>query len=127
MESIKPNVVIHTAALTNVDRCEEEMNLARRVNVEGTKNIVESCNFNDTFLAYISTDYVFSGDGGMYKETDKTKPINYYGLTKLEREKRVTVCWRSQPLPVVITRSVCNCPARGIRLPAISSTVPAKP
>jgi len=89
VESIKPKVIIHTAAFTDVDRCEEEMTLARRVNVEGTKNIVESCALYNTFLAYISTDYVFSGEEGMYKETDTPKPVNYYGLTKFEGEKIV--------------------------------------
>ncbi len=89
VESIKPDVIIHTAAFTDVDRCEEEMNLARRVNVKGTKNIVESCTLYDTFLVYISTDYVFSGEEGMYKETDKQKPVNYYGLTKFKGEKIV--------------------------------------
>jgi len=89
MDRIKPNAVVHAAAFTDVDRCEEETEYARRVNIKGTRNIVESCKCYDSFLAYISTDYVFSGEEGKYKETDKPKPINYYGWTKLEGEKIV--------------------------------------
>jgi len=87
---IKPEAVVHAAALTNVDKCEEYMDLARKVNIEGTKNILESSERNNAFTVYISTDYVFSGEKGLYKEIDKPKPINYYGLTKLEGEKIVT-------------------------------------
>lgn len=86
---IKPKVVVHAAALTDVDRCEEEIELAKKVNIEGTKNIVKLSELYKVFLVYISTDYVFSGKNGMYKETDKPNPINYYGLTKLEGEKKV--------------------------------------
>jgi len=89
-ERIKPEAVIHAAALTNVDQCEEDMELAWRVNIEGTKNILESSERHNAFLVYVSTDYVFSGEEGMYKETDRPKPINHYGLTKLEAEKIVT-------------------------------------
>jgi len=89
-ERIKPEVVIHAAAFTNVDKCEENIEIARRVNIEGTRNIVKSCKFHNVFLIYISTDYVFSGEEGMYKEIDKPKPINYYGLTKFEAEKIIS-------------------------------------
>jgi len=88
-EKIKPQAVIHAAALTNVDKCEEDPELARKVNIEGTKNILESAERHDAFLVYVSTDYVFSGEEGMYKEIDVTNPINYYGLTKLEAEKNI--------------------------------------
>jgi len=88
-ERIKPNAVIHAAALTNVDKCEEDMDLARNVNIEGTRNILESSERHNTFLVYVSTDYVFSGEEGLYKETDKPNPINHYGITKLEAEKQV--------------------------------------
>ena len=89
-ERIKPEVVVHAAALTDVDICEEKKELAKKVNIVGTKNIVESSVIYNAFLVYISTDYVFSGKKGNHKEKDKTKPINYYGLTKLEGEKIVT-------------------------------------
>lgn len=87
---IKPEAVVHAAALTNVDKCEEKIELARKVNIDGTKNVVDSSKFHSAFIVYVSTDYVFSGEKGMYKETDEPKPINYYGLTKLEGENIVT-------------------------------------
>lgn len=89
MKSLKPEVVVHAAALTNVDKCEENMDLAWKVNVEGTKNIVDSSERHNAFFIYISTDYIFSGKKGNYKETDKPNPINNYGITKLEAEELV--------------------------------------
>jgi len=87
--TIKPNAVVHAAALTNVDKCETEKELALKINAEGTRNIAESCSKHKAFLVYISTDYVFKGEQGMYKETDKPAPINHYGLTKLKGEEHV--------------------------------------
>ncbi len=87
--TIKPDVVVHAATLTDVDKCEMNKELAWKVNVEGTKNIVEAAQKAGSFLIYISTDYVFSGEKGCYKETDSPDPINYYGLTKLKAEEIV--------------------------------------
>ena len=86
---IKPDVVVHAATLTDVDKCELNKELAWKINVEGTKNIVEAAKSAGSFLIYISTDYVFSGEKGNYKETDTPDPINYYGLTKLKSEEIV--------------------------------------
>jgi dTDP-4-dehydrorhamnose reductase len=88
-KSIKPDVVVHAATLTDVDKCELNQELAWKVNVEGTKNIVEAAKSVDSFLIYISTDYVFSGEKGGYIETDMPNPINYYGVTKLKAEEIV--------------------------------------
>jgi dTDP-4-dehydrorhamnose reductase len=88
-KTLKPDVVVHAATLTDVDKCELNKELAWKVNVEGTKNIVEAAKAAGSFLIYISTDYVFSGETGRYKETDKPDPINYYGLTKLKAEEIV--------------------------------------
>ena len=84
---IKPEVIIHTAALTNVDECETNKELAYKINVEGTKRVAEIANELGALLVYVSTDYVFSGDKGMYKEEDEPNPMNYYGHTKLLGEK----------------------------------------
>jgi len=84
-----PDVVIHAAALTNVDKCEVNRELAWRINVTGTRNIAKLSKQYDAFLIYVSTDYVFKGDKGMYKENDKPDPINYYGFTKLKGEEDV--------------------------------------
>ena len=88
-DRIKPKVVIHAAALSNVDKCEDNVDLAKKVNIEGTRNIITSSEHHNAFLVHVSTDYIFSGEEGMYIETDKNNPINNYGLTKLEAEKLV--------------------------------------
>jgi dTDP-4-dehydrorhamnose reductase len=88
-QTIKPDVVVHAATLTDVDKCELNKELAWKVNVEGTKNIVEAAKATGSFLIYISTDYVFGGETGRYKETDAPNPINYYGVTKLKAEEIV--------------------------------------
>ncbi len=88
-KTIKPDVVVHAATLTDVDKCETNKELAWKINVEGTRNIVEAAQSAGSFLIYISTDYVFSGEKGNYKEIDKPDPINYYGLTKLKAEEIV--------------------------------------
>ncbi|MCX8150101.1 MAG: dTDP-4-dehydrorhamnose reductase [Candidatus Bathyarchaeota archaeon] len=84
-----PEVVVHAATLTDVDKCEVNKDLAWKINVEGTKNIVEAAKKNNAFLVYVSTDYVFNGEKGNYKETDPPEPLNYYGLTKLKSEELV--------------------------------------
>ena len=86
---VKPDFVVHAATLTDVDKCELNKELAWKINVEGTRNIVEAAKGVGSFLIYISTDYVFNGEKGLYIELDKPDPINYYGLTKLEAEKLV--------------------------------------
>lgn len=86
---IEPEAVVHAAALTDVDRCELERELAWKINVEGTRKIAELCSTHHVFLVYVSTDYVFDGEKGMYKETDKPAPVNYYGFTKLKGEESV--------------------------------------
>ena len=86
---LEPNVVIHTASETNVDKCETEKGHAWKTNVEGTCNIAEACQKVNAKLVFISTDYVFDGEKGLYNEEDKPNPVNYYGLTKLEGEKHV--------------------------------------
>jgi len=89
IQKLNPGYIIHTAALTNVDHCERDKRLAWNINAEGTKHIAEIARKINAKLVYISTDYVFDGDKGMYKEDDLTNPIDYYGETKLEGEKAV--------------------------------------
>lgn len=90
LQKVKPFAVIHTASETNVDKCEIEKELAWKINAEGTLNVALACSKVKAKLVYISTDYVFDGEKGNYKEQDKPNPINYYGLTKLEGEKAIT-------------------------------------
>jgi len=84
-----PDVVAHTAAETNVDKCETEREWAWRLNAAGTRNIAEACTEIGAKLIYVSTDYVFDGAKGLYREEDEANPANYYGLTKLKGEQFV--------------------------------------
>ncbi len=86
---IKPDIIVHSAALTNVDKCETDKDLAFKINVIGTRNIALSSKKYNVFLIYGSTDYIFNGDKGLYNEDDTPDPINYYGLTKLKGEKEI--------------------------------------
>jgi dTDP-4-dehydrorhamnose reductase len=89
INSVKPDVIIHTAALGDVDKCEGDRELAWKVNVDTTLILVkEALKYNAYFL-YLSTDYVFDGERGLYREEDIPNPINYYGLTKLIAENSV--------------------------------------
>ena len=86
----KPDIIVHCAAYTNVDKAEEDMKTARLINSTGTENVAKICGENDITMVYISTDYVFAGDKKeAYLPDDKTNPINNYGLTKLEGELAV--------------------------------------
>ena len=90
---IRPEIIIHAAALTNVDECETNKELAYEINVQGTRRLSEIGKELGAFVVYISTDYVFDGAKGMYCEGDMTNPINHYGKTKLEGEHVVkTIC-----------------------------------
>lgn len=86
----KPDVVINCAAITNVDGCETNRDLAFRVNADGAEIVAKAAAEADARLIHISTDYVFDGTGKEpYKETDPTCPNNVYGKSKLQGELRV--------------------------------------
>ena len=88
--SENPDIVIHCAAYTNVDKAEEDITTARLINAVGTENIAKVCKKYDAIMVYISTDYVFNGQANQpYKPLDKTEPLNNYGLTKWEGEEAV--------------------------------------
>jgi dTDP-4-dehydrorhamnose reductase len=87
---IKPDLVIHCAAKTQVDDCELKPDEAYAVNVIATKNVVNACQGVNAILAYISTDYVFDGKGTRpYKEYDSCNPQSVYGITKWQGEEIV--------------------------------------
>jgi dTDP-4-dehydrorhamnose reductase len=89
ISEIKPDFIIHTAALTNVDLCETNKKLANLLNVIGTENVLEGCKKTESKIIYISTSFVFDGKKERYNEDDKPCPINNYGLTKLRGEELV--------------------------------------
>ena len=90
LEKINPSVLIHTAAITYPLRCEENRELAWKINVEGTKNLAQCCMKKNCKMVFISSDGVFNGKNGPFDETHKTNPLNYYGETKVESEKIVS-------------------------------------
>ena len=86
----KPDAVIHCAAYTAVDAAEENEDICRRVNADGTRNIAKVCKELDCKMIYISTDYVFDGQGSRPWEPDEERhPLNVYGQTKYEGELAV--------------------------------------
>ena len=86
-----PDAVIHCAAYTAVDAAEDNVELCRKVNAEGTANIAEVCKELDIKMMYISTDYVFDGQGERpWEPDDERHPLNVYGQTKYEGEVAVT-------------------------------------
>lgn len=96
----RPDVVVHAAAYTDVDGCERDRARAWRVNVEATRSIVRASRVVNAHLVYVSTDYVFDGEKGLYREGDTPSPVNYYGLTKLVAEELV----RSSELLYTVVR-----------------------
>jgi dTDP-4-dehydrorhamnose reductase len=101
IKDIKPEITIHTAALTDVDLCETDKELANKINVQGTMNIVDACKRVDSKIVYISTSAVFDGSKKSYTEEDTPNPTYYYALTKFEGEKIV----RNSELPFLILRT----------------------
>ncbi|WP_214103845.1 SDR family oxidoreductase [Acrocarpospora catenulata] len=87
IDAFAPDVVLHAAGLAVVDACESDPRLAMRVNVEGTSHVAEACARLDARLVYISSDYVFDGRRGGYRESDAPNPVSVYGLTKLAGER----------------------------------------
>ena len=82
-----PDVVINTAAMTNVDLCEEEKELCDLINVAAVGYLADACQNNKTHLIQISTDFIFDGENGPYTELDEPNPLSYYGLSKLHSEQ----------------------------------------
>lgn len=91
----KPDVIINCAAYTAVDKAEEDVELARKINGDGPRNLALGANKNNCILVHISTDYVFGGDlpleKGIYFEEDEKNPQTVYGITKLEGEASIRI------------------------------------
>lgn len=88
--SANADIIIHTAAYTDVDGCEKNAQLAKEVNSDGTETLALGAKESNASLWYISTDFVFDGEKeSAYLESDAPKPLNIYGASKLEGEKRI--------------------------------------
>jgi len=83
----EPDLVINTSAITNPEACEKDPKNTYKTNVQGTKNLANSCNDYGIHFVQISTEYVFDGKAGPYKEIDTPNPLSVYGRSKLESEK----------------------------------------
>ena len=83
----RPDAIIHTAAMTNVDTCEDQKELAYALNVKAVETLIDVCERFDIQLVHLSTDFVFDGKNGPYDEDAPTCPLSYYGQTKVEAEQ----------------------------------------
>jgi len=87
MDEVRPDVVLHTAAMTNVDGCERDPETAWAVNALGTMHLADACVQTGARLVALSTDYVFDGESGPYREDDRPRAISAYGRSKLAAEQ----------------------------------------
>ncbi|ULQ57412.1 SDR family oxidoreductase [Flavihumibacter rivuli] len=101
IEMERPGVVVHAAAMTQVDECEQQQSLAHVVNVEATARLLLDAEEFSSFFVFVSTDFVFDGLRGMYTEEDDTHPVNWYGHTKQEAEAIV----HTSSIPWAIVRT----------------------
>ena len=85
--SFQPNVVINTAAMTNVDACESDRENCWKLNVNAVEYLIKCSKNYNTHLIHLSTDFIFDGEDGPYKEDDSPNPLSYYGESKLAAEK----------------------------------------
>lgn len=97
----RPEVVVHAAAMTQVDDCELHPQQCERINVQGTSQILTDAETFSSHFIYLSTDFVFDGEKGNYSEEDETKPISLYGFTKMQSEAMV----QTSDVPFAIVRT----------------------
>jgi dTDP-4-dehydrorhamnose reductase len=89
LDLYQPDVVINTAAMTNVDACESEREACDALNVHAVDFLVDACNRNHIHFVHVSTDFIFDGTHGPLTEEEKPSPISYYGLSKVKAEEIV--------------------------------------
>jgi dTDP-4-dehydrorhamnose reductase len=89
LTNFKPTHIINTAALTNVDKCEEDIDKCRMINVEGVENLLRYAQAQKCHLQQISTDFIFDGKQGDYSEDDAPNPLSEYGRSKLLAEEKI--------------------------------------
>lgn len=103
LEEIRPDFLVHTAAMTNVDACELDKEECDRMNIDMVRQMLPVLKDIGTHLVHLSTDFVFSGrKGSLYTEQDLPDPVNYYGLSKLRSEELV----EASGVPAAILRTV---------------------
>ncbi|KOY50506.1 SDR family oxidoreductase [Polaribacter dokdonensis] len=87
IKKLQPNYIVNTAAMTQVDACENNKSACDTLNVDVVKWLAEICKKINAHLIHISTDFIFDGKKGWYTETDEPNPLSYYGLSKLKSEQ----------------------------------------
>lgn len=95
-DQFKPEIVIHTAAMTNVDTCETDQEGCDLLNVDAVAFIIQACEKHNSYLCHLSTDFIFDGAAGPYTEEGIANPISYYGESKLKAEQLLfdsTIRW----------------------------------
>jgi len=92
IDTFNPDVIIHTAAMTQVDDCEFEKESCVALNIESVEYLAKKSKRAGFRLVHLSTDFIFDGTKKMYQEDDEPNPLSYYGWSKLEAEKRVLSC-----------------------------------
>jgi dTDP-4-dehydrorhamnose reductase len=92
IREIKPDIIIHGAAMTNVDECDQNQEACYDVNVNATAYLVKAAEAVQAHFIFVSTDFIFSGEKGPLDENEEAAPVNYYGETKLMGEKLVMNC-----------------------------------
>jgi dTDP-4-dehydrorhamnose reductase len=85
----KPDTIIHTAAMTNVDACETDQEGAEKLNVDAVEYLVDAANAVEAHFIHLSSDFIFDGEDGPYTEEAEPEPLSYYGETKLAAENMV--------------------------------------
>ena len=104
VKKIKPDIILHTAGLSRPMKIhEDDINKSISLNIIGTANLVQICNLFKIKIIYFSTNYVYEGKNGNYKETDPVKPFNNYGLSKLGAECSVAMYKNSLILRITMT------------------------
>ena len=91
VHTCEPDVIVNAAAMTNVDECEKERDLAWRINVSGVENLIDASKRDNVKLFHVSTDYVFDGKAGPYDENARPEPLSHYGKSKLASENALRV------------------------------------
>lgn len=102
VDEFQPEVIVNTAAITNVDSCEAERETAWNVNVSGVENLAIAAKFVGAKIIHLSSDYIFDGKNGPYDEETKPNPLSYYGRTKLASENVL----RTNDIPYTIVRTM---------------------
>lgn len=100
--SVNPDAIINCAAMTNVDACETERELAWKINVGGVEHLIDAARAKSALIVHVSSDYVFDGKSGPYSEDDRPEPLSYYGKSKLASENAL----RTSGLPHFVARTM---------------------